>query len=153
VSAYSCAVDCTENARFCREGRSCRAQGRACPVPCGAEAAAAAAMSATASARLGAVEDGSSTCVVSQNAQRARRGFSRVRVPPAAGSPDPAVALRPQPVGAARRAGQRAGREVRGHGVRIGAQQHGGYSRSRQPGLVSTGRETRRAPDDTPAGP
>ena len=56
--------------------------------------------------------------------------------PGAAAQPDhpfPPVAPRPQPPGPARRAGQRAGRQVRGSGIGIGAQQHGSRPpRSRQ---------------------
>lgn len=58
------------------------AQIRPDPMPCSAAAIAAAAMTPTASARRGAVHDGSRMCLALHAAHRPRRGRSRVLAPP-----------------------------------------------------------------------
>ena len=100
------------------------APSRAEPVPCSADRAAACAITPMASRAPGR-----------RSARRPQAAAGPHPLPLPASHPDlplPPVPPRPQPPGPARRAGQRAGRQGRGRGLRIGAQQHrGDPSRSR----------------------
>jgi hypothetical protein len=106
-------------------GTPSSAPSLAVPVPCSTDRAVARAITPAPSARRGTAHDGMSRCVALQARHRPRLARSRRRSPPDSrmtrSRPYPPGPQQARPAG---RAGQRAGRQVRGSGLRVRAQQH-----------------------------